>query len=128
MYNTDKSNKNDLLPDSMSRGAHTLSIITNERLWEFLFPKQTQIVTVSTRKLTKAEAFVDLINRHRLASATHDNTFLQGTAVSLSKAWGWDRTTVKKYLSVLEEIGAITMQSIGFHKTFIRLQQIFSDE
>lgn len=128
MNNTDKSNKNDLQLNSMSRGTHTVNIITNERLWEFLFPKQTQIVTASTRKLTKAEAFVDLINRYRLASVTHDNTFLQGTAVSLSKAWGWDRTTVKKYLAVLEEIGAITIQSIGFHKTVIRLQQISSDE
>lgn len=124
MSESNKQNEKEKQLDDKKSEAQAMHIVTDLELWAMLFPKQMQIVTASTRKLSKAEAFVDIINRHRLAIATHDDSYLQATSVSLSMAWGWDRTTVKKFLAALEEIGTISIQSIGFHKSIIRLNTI----
>lgn len=105
-----------------------LRFITDYSLWNILFPRQSQILTASTKKLTRAEAFVDLINRQCLAIITNDDNFLQITAVALSKAWGWDRTTVKKFILALQKINAISCLPNVNGKTVIRINNILGEK
>ena len=121
---TDKQKVSKIPNEESLENCRKFHFITEISLWNLLFPKQMQPLTASARKLSKPEAFVDLINRQRLAMVTNDEKFCEITAVALAKAWGWDRITVKRFLAALEEIEAVTLTQATHGRTVIRLNNI----
>ena len=70
-------------------------IVTDIALWNLLLQgvkKQS--------KYSRLEAFRDLIERQHIALLTGDE-FMKGNALEFSKAWGWDRETVSRFLDKL---------------------------
>lgn len=97
-----------------------MSITSDYDLWSLLFPNSD---SEGTRKLSKAEAYFDLIRRQRLAALTKDESYLGGGILALAKAWHWDRTTVKKFIDALCDIEAATFQKVG-NRAVIKLTNV----
>jgi hypothetical protein len=87
-----------------------MTVTTDYELWSLLFKDSSP---QRSRKLSKAEAYFDLVKRHRLATLTKNNNYLDGGILALAKAWRWDRNTVKKYIDSLCSIGAATIKKVG---------------
>jgi len=98
----------------------SMTVETDYELWNMLFPNND---SQGDHKLTKAEAFFDLIKRHRLATLTKDNNYLGGGILALAKAWGWDRNTVKKFVNSLCSVGAATIKKVG-NKSIILITNV----
>jgi hypothetical protein len=67
-------------------------------------------------KYSRLEAFRDLMERQRIALLTGDGKFMKGSVLEFSKAWGWDRDTVSRFLEKLQELGIVTMTLAGNRK------------
>ena len=89
-------------------------------LWSMLFKDSS---SQGPHKLSKAEAYFDLVERHRLATLTKNDSYLDGGILALAKAWLWDRNTVKKFIDSLCSIGAATMEKVG-NKTVILITNV----
>ena len=87
-----------------------MTVMTDYDLWNLLFKDSSP---QGSHKLTKAEAYFDLVERHRLATLTKNDSYLDGGILALAKAWLWDRNTVKKFIDSLCSIGAATMEKVG---------------
>jgi predicted transcriptional regulator len=48
---------------------------------------------------------------------------MKGSVLEFSKAWGWDRDTVSRFLEKLQELGIVTMTLAGNRKA-IKLNYI----
>ena len=116
MKTTDNNNK-----VGVEHTPPVLKITTHFDLWEFLFQSGPQ--KKSFNKYTKPEAFFDLMKRQRWAILTQDNDFLEGSVLSLSKAWGWDRTTVMNFIKKLSDLQVITTSKAN-GKHIFRLNHI----
>ena len=92
-----------------------MTVSTDYDLWSMLFKDSS---SQGSHKLSKAEAYFDLIRRHRLATLTKNDSYLDGGILALAKAWLWDRNTVKKFIDSLCSIGAATIKKVG-NKTAI---------
>lgn len=95
-----------------------LKIVTDTRLWNLLLQGMKK-----SEKLTKVEAFNDLIGRQRIALLTSDDEYMKGNVLEFSKAWGWDRETVNRFLERLQELDIVTISMAGNRKT-IKLNYI----
>ena len=95
-----------------------LKIVTDTRLWNLLLQGMKK-----SEKLTKVEAFNDLIERQRIALLTSDDEYMKGNVLEFSKAWGWDRETVNRFLEKLQEFGIVTISMAGNRKA-IKLNYI----
>ena len=98
-----------------------LKITTTYDLWAYLFQGYAKKST--PHKFSKPEAFFDLIKRQRLASATKDNDFLDGSILSISQAWGWDRNAVKNFMQYLADENIISIEKKS-RRTLFRLNEI----
>ena len=87
---TDKSRKNF---DSGS-----VEVLLNLELYHYLISSAS---TSKKHKLTKAEAFFDLVSRQRMTAISGDIRFLTGGIQELSISWHWSRDTVSKFISTL---------------------------
>ena len=83
-----------------------LIIRTNYKLWEYLFKDQQK----KAKKLTKAEAYYDLIKKQREALLIQDENYLMASCSDIMEQWGWSRQNVNIFLEDLERIGAITLE------------------
>ena len=101
-----------------------LKLMTDFKLWAYLF--QGYAKKDVPHKYSKPEAFFDLIKRQRLAKALHDNEFLNGSILSLSKAWEWNRDAVKKFLLNLEQQGVVTIEQTN-RRFLIQIKNIEMD-
>ena len=102
-----------------------LKIVTDTRLWNLLLQGMKK-----SEKLTKVEAFNDLIERQRIALLTSDDElltsddeYMKGNVLEFSKAWGWDRETVNRFLERLQELDIVTISMAGNRKA-IKLNYI----
>ena len=99
--------------DSFSRSSlqpPKMTIMTDYDLLNLLFKDSSP---QGSHKLSKAEAYFDLVERHCLATLTKNNNYLDGGILALAKAWRWDRNTVKKFIDSLCSIGAATIKKVG---------------
>lgn len=95
-----------------------LVIPTDYRLWSLLFqdmPKK------HLRRLTRPQAFFDLIKRHRMAVQIPGQTIAAGGYQELAESWGWDRTTVRRFIQNLADIGVVSTETTPQNCTVIRL-------
>jgi hypothetical protein len=97
-----------------------MTVSTDYDLWSMLFKDSS---SQGPHKLSKAEAYFDLVERHRLATLTKNDSYLDGGILALAKAWLWDRNTVKKFIDSLCSIGAATMEKVG-NKTVILITNV----
>lgn len=95
-----------------------LRIETDIRFWNLLLQGMKK-----SEKLTKVEAFNDLIERQRIALLTSDDEYMKGNVLEFSKAWGWDRETVNRFLEHLQELNIVTISMAGNRKA-IKLNYI----
>ena len=95
-----------------------LRIETDIRFWNLLLQGMKK-----SEKLTKVEAFNDLLERQRIALLTSDDEFMKGNVLEFSKAWGWDRETVNRFLEHLQELNIVTISMAGNRKA-IKLNYI----
>ena len=97
-----------------------MTVSTDYDLWSMLFKDSS---SMGPHKLSKAEAYFDLVRRHRLATLTKNDSYLDGGILALAKAWLWDRNTVKKFIDSLCSIGAATIKKVG-NKTAIFITNV----
>lgn len=117
-----KQNKNHA-EDSFSQSSQQppkMTVSTDYDLWSMLFKDSS---SQGSHKLSKAEAYFDLVRRHRLATLTKNDSYLDGGILALAKAWLWDRNTVKKFIDSLCSIGAATIKKVG-NKTAIFITNV----
>ena len=95
-----------------------IRIETDIRFWNLLLQGMKK-----SEKLTKVEAFNDLLERQRIALLTSDDEFMKGNVLEFSKAWGWDRETVNRFLEHLQELNIVTISMAGNRKA-IKLNYI----
>lgn len=111
------------IEDSFSQSSQQppkMTVTTDYELWSLLFQNSN---SRGSLKLSKAEAYFDLVKRHRLATLTKNDSYLDGGILALAKAWRWDRNTVKKFIDSLCAIGAATMEKVG-NKTVILITNV----
>lgn len=89
-----------------------ITIITDMALWKLLLHGMKK-----SHKLSRVEAFYDLIDRHCIALLKGEDEHISGTTHSLAKVWGWDRETVAKFLDSLEQLGTVTIDMVNKRKT-----------
>lgn len=109
--------------DSFSQSSQQppkMTVSTDYDLWSMLFKDSSSL---GSHKLSKAEAYFDLVRRHRLATLTKNYSYLDGGILALAKAWLWDRNTVKKFIDSLCSIGAATIKKVG-NKTAIFITNV----
>jgi len=99
-----------------------LRIVTDIALWNLLLQGVKK-----HPKYSRLEAFCDLMERQRIALLTGDGMFMKGSVLEFSKAWGWDRETVSRFLEKLEEFGIVTMTLAGNRKA-IKLNYITDND
>ena len=96
-----------------------MKVLTDFSLWNLLLENS---VPTGHKKLTKAEAFYDLLNRQKQA-VIYDQDVLPGNFQILADNWNWHRQTVKKFLSELQAIGAIEIE-LSVNRTVIRVTNV----
>lgn len=97
-----------------------MTVKTDYDLWRLLFRDS---IPQGSHKLSKAEAYFDLVRRHRLTTLTKNDSYLDGGILALAKAWRWDRNTVKKFIDSLFSIGVATIKKVG-NKTAIFITNV----
>lgn len=89
-------------------------IQTDIPLWDFLVQGIKK-----AHKVSRVQAFHDLIDRQRIALLKGEDENLTGTIQDMAKAWGWDRDTVARFLDNLEQLGVLTVETTGNRKSFM---------
>ena len=87
-----------------------LKIQTDIALWQLLLQGMKK-----SHKLSRVEAFYDLIDRHFIAMLKGESDYLSGTIHNMAKTW--DRETVAKFLDSLQQLGVVTLSTDGNRKT-----------
>ena len=100
-----------------------ITLQTDIRLWSYLLSGQKK----TTRKLSRVEAFYDLMQRQYTALHDGRERWLQGNVSELSCAWHWSRDTTASFLDKLEQLNVLTSHAVGNSKAFM-LQYSFNDE
>lgn len=90
-----------------------VKILTDIALWKLLMQDIKK-----THKLSRVQAFYDLIDRQCIATIVGGHTNLEESFTALAKAWGWDRDTVARFLDSLQQLGILTIITDGNRKTF----------
>ena len=80
-----------------------------------------------SNKLSRTEAFFDLIDRQRVTLLKNEGEYLKGSILEFAKAWGWDRDTVARFLDNLEQLGMLTIDMLGNRK-FFKLNYVIEEE
>lgn len=97
-----------------------MEVTTGYDLWSLLLQGSS---SEGTHRMSKAEAYFDLMKRQRLTMLTKDESYLGGGILALAKAWRWDRTTVKKFIDALCCIEAATFEKAG-NRAVIKLTNV----
>ena len=97
-----------------------MEVTTDYDLWSLLLQGSN---SEGSKKLSKAEAYFDLMKRQRLTMLTKDDNYLGGGILALAKDWRWDRTTVKKFIDALCSIEAATFEKVG-NRAVIKLTNV----
>jgi len=100
----------------------SLKILTDIPLWVYL----SQGVK-SPGKMSRVQAFCDLIERQHISMLKGDDDYLKGSVLEFSKTWGWDRETVVRFLDNLRQLDAIAIDMAGNRKA-VKLKHVIKDE
>ena len=106
-----------------NKACKQITLQTDIRLWSYLLSGQKK----TTRKLSRVEAFYDLMQRQYTALHDGRERWLQGNVSELSCAWHWSRDTTASFLDKLEQLNVLTSHAVGNSKAFM-LQYSFNDE
>ena len=90
----------------------TIAVVADIKLWELLIQGSRR-----EGRLTKLQAFHDLLSRQRLTLLTSEEEWIKGSIRDFAKTWGWDRETVAKFLDNLQRLGIVTIGNQGNRKT-----------
>lgn len=102
-------------------GNNAMSVTTSIRLWHYLFKDEKN--GRQQDKMTKAQAFYDLLAKQQLAEVTEDPDWIDRGFVQLAQEWGWSRETVSKFINrLVAEKAARTFSYAG--KTIVILTNI----
>ena len=99
----------------------TLIIPTDVPLWDYLVKG-----TPKANKLSRVQAFYDLIERQQVALLKGEGESLSAKMQDLANKWGWNRETVTRFIDNLEQLNALTVSSTGTRRT-IRLNYSIYD-
>lgn len=89
-----------------------MTITVSMRLMHFLFKEEK--AQKKGNKMTKAEAFYDLLYKQQIAELTENIDLIDRGVVQLSKDWGWNRPTVNAFIDrLIEEKAACTFPYFG---------------
>ena len=109
---------------SSNNSGNNIRIVTDYALWCCLFripsPK-------GARKLSRAEAFFDLITKQRQAILLYDQDNILAGFQTLADEWRWNRQTVKRFLNELQDIGSVIIAPSYYH-TAIRVANVTVSE
>ena len=108
----------DVLNTQQKNEKSQMEILTDLSLWKMLVQGGKK-----THKLNRFEAFFDLLNRQRIALLAEDEGNINFSALELSKAWGWDRVTVTKFIDNLQKLKALTL-STSTKRKLIKLERV----
>lgn len=99
---------------------NNIKIVTDYALWCCLFripsPKGAQ-------KLSRAEAFFDLITKQRQAILLYEQDNISAGFQTLADDWQWNRQTVKRFLKELQDIGSVIIDP-SYNHTAIRVANV----
>ena len=95
---------------------YSMTIPTNRALWKFLLHGRRN----SSKKLSRVEAFQDIIERQHGALLSGTDDGIGASLVELTKAWHWNRDTTSAFIDSLRRLGAVTSEKDG-NRTIIRL-------
>lgn len=90
---------------------YSVTIPASRKLWKYLLQGQRN----STKKLSRVQAFYDLIERQHTALLKGEDS-RSASIIELTKAWHWNRDTVAKFLDNLQQLGAVTLDTDGNRK------------
>ena len=113
----------DMQNKEQDKACKQITLQTDIRLWSYLLSGQKK----TTRKLSRVEAFYDLMQRQYTALHDGRERWLQGNVSELSCAWHWSRDTTASFLHKLEQLNVLTSHAVGNSKAFM-LQYSFNDE
>ena len=113
----------DMQNKEQDKACKQITLQTDIRLWSYLLSGQKK----TTRKLSRVEAFYDLMQRQYTALHDGRERWLQGNVSELSCAWHWSRDTTASFLDKLEQLNVLTSHAVGNSKAFM-LQYSFNDE
>ncbi len=80
---------------------NTMTVTISMRLMHYLFKEEKE--QKNSKKLTKAQAFYDLLSKQQLAELTEDPDWINRGVMQLAKAWGWVRPSVNAFIDRLIE-------------------------
>jgi hypothetical protein len=95
---------------------YSMTIPTSRPLWNYLLHGQRN----SSKKLSRVEAFRDIIERQHSALLSGTDDGIGASVIELTKAWHWNRDTTSAFIDSLRRLGAVTCEKDG-NRTIIRL-------
>ncbi|MCR4582514.1 MAG: hypothetical protein K5764_03035 [Prevotella sp.] len=101
----------------------SMMIPTSKELWVYLLHGQKN----SSQKLSRIEAFYNLIERqYTVLIAGIDETSL-GCIQELSRSWHWNRDTTSSFIDTLQRLGAVTCEMDG-NRTSVMLNYVIENK
>lgn len=95
---------------------YSMTIPTSRPLWSYLLHGQRN----SSKKLSRVEAFRDIIERQHAALLSGVDDGIGASVIELTKAWRWNRDTTSAFIDTLRRLGVVTCEKDG-NRTIIRL-------
>ena len=95
---------------------YSMTIPTSRPLWNYLLHGQRN----SLKKLSRVEAFRDIIERQYAALLAGTDDGIGASVIELTKAWRWNRDTTSAFIDTLRRLGVVTSEKDG-NRTIIRL-------
>lgn len=100
---------------------NAMTITVSMRLMHYLFKEEKE--QKNSKKMTKAQAFYDLLAKQQLAELTEDLDWVNRGIMQLAKSWGWNRPTVNAFIDrLIEEKAALSFPYQG--KNIILLSSV----
>lgn len=90
-----------------------ITIRTDIPFWNYLVQGMKK-----KHKISRAEAFKDLVERQRIALLKGEDTSMDASIQVLAKSWGWNRETVTRFIDNLERLNVLSVNVSGKRKTF----------
>ena len=102
---------------------YSMTIPTSRPLWNYLLHGQKN----SSKKLSRVEAFRDIIERQHSALLSGTDDGIGASVIELTKAWHWNRDTTSAFIDSLRRLGAVTCEKDG-NRTIIRLNHTSNEK
>lgn len=102
-------------------GKNDCRIVLSLKLLNYIFKKEN--VSIEQSRMTRAQAFHDILSRQHLAAITDDPSWIIRGTHGMSDDWKWNRDTVVRFLdNLVRENAAVVFSMTG--KTTVVLKNI----